>query len=353
MLPAALRRCSRLPASSPLRCLRAPTPVRQISLLPSTATESHHLFNHQTKRHQQAAAATAAAVQHDESSNNIAGARFNDQQVNASLGGLDSDGTTSTSSDKPIAKSSVRVTVANTSGSLQDILKFFWKHDINMTRIESRPNKQSATDYDIYVDFDGSVDDSRVKSLLQALKQHSVDVQMQQSKRVHWWPRRLAELDSVASQVLDAGVDLQSDHPGFSDPQYRARRKQLSDISASYRQGQQIPRIDYNENEKATWRTIYNKLYPLLQQHACIEYKRLFPLLQQNCGYSADTVSSVPMLDWQFLAHKLATNDLSPCAAISCRSHNYKTFLIFSKTPQAFRSALLQASSPPVTSSTA
>ena len=61
-------------------------------------------------------------------------------------------------------------------------------------------------------------------------------------------------------------------------------------ISASYRQGQQIPRIDYTDNEKRTWSIVYNKLTPLLQKYACDEYLRLFPLLQQNCGYGADSI---------------------------------------------------------------
>lgn len=259
--------------------LRTTASVPHTSLF-TVRSQALHRFGATPQRCQQAAAATLATE-----SDQQLGARFTDQQVAAAFEQPAAD------SDKPIAKSSVRVTVANTSGSLQEVLKFFWKWDVNMTRIESRPNKKSATDYDIYVDFDGSEQDSSVQSLLKALKEHSVDIQLQPPKRVHWWPRHLAELDGVASQVLDAGVDLQSDHPGFNDPQYRERRKQLSDISASYRQGQKIPRIDYNENEKNTWRTIYNKLYPLLEQHACHEYKQLFPLLQKHCGYSADTVS--------------------------------------------------------------
>ena len=189
-----------------------------------------------------------------------------------------------------IQKSSVRLTVNNTSGALNDILKHFWKYDINITRIESRPNKSDNMKYDIYVDFDGSLESAPGKQLYQQLQSNSTQVQILQSKRVAWYPRRLNELDLVASQVLDAGTELQSDHPGFNDKQYRARRQELADISASYRQGDRIPHITYTQNELTTWGIIYNKLTPLLHKYACSEYLTLFPLLQQNCGYSPDNI---------------------------------------------------------------
>lgn len=32
---------------------------------------------------------------------------------------------------------------------------------------------------------------------------------------VPWFPRKVKELDRSVSQILDAGTDLQADHPGF------------------------------------------------------------------------------------------------------------------------------------------
>ena len=33
---------------------------------------------------------------------------------------------------------------------------------------------------------------------------------------VPWFPRKIKELDRSVANILDAGTDLESDHPGFS-----------------------------------------------------------------------------------------------------------------------------------------
>jgi phenylalanine-4-hydroxylase len=68
-----------------------------------------------------------------------------------------------------------------------------------------------------------------------------------------WFPRKIRELDFFADRVLDAGRDLSSDHPGFTDPVYRARRQYFADIAANYKHGQPIPRVQYTEEEVKTW----------------------------------------------------------------------------------------------------
>jgi len=111
---------------------------------------------------------------------------------------------------------------------------------------------------------------------------------------VAWFPRRYKDLDVVANDVLDAGADLQADHPGFTDPTYRARRAQLAKIALEYRAGEKIPPIDYSNNERATWTEIWNKLTPLINRYACSEHGRMLPLLIENCGYRPD---NIPQLD--------------------------------------------------------
>eukprot|EP00162_Nutomonas_longa_P005592 comp16247_c0_seq1/m.25751 comp16247_c0_seq1/g.25751 ORF comp16247_c0_seq1/g.25751 comp16247_c0_seq1/m.25751 type:complete len:318 (+) comp16247_c0_seq1:134-1087(+) len=58
--------------------------------------------------------------------------------------------------------------------------------------------------------------------------------------------------------------------------------------------GQPIPRIEYTENEIATWRTVYSRLRSLIPSHACKQYNYIFPLLERECGYGPD---SIPQLE--------------------------------------------------------
>lgn len=67
-------------------------------------------------------------------------------------------------------------------------------------------------------------------------------------------------------------VDLDPDHPGFRDAEYRARRNAIADIAMSYKPGQPIPHAPYTELEHQVWQTIWRALGPAHQAHACAEY---------------------------------------------------------------------------------
>jgi len=53
---------------------------------------------------------------------------------------------------------------------------------------------------------------------------------------VPWFPLRIRDLDKYANQILSHGAELNADHPGFTDPVYRMRRKYLADTALNYRQ---------------------------------------------------------------------------------------------------------------------
>uniref|UniRef100_A0A8C6UUP4 phenylalanine 4-monooxygenase n=1 Tax=Neogobius melanostomus TaxID=47308 RepID=A0A8C6UUP4_9GOBI len=107
---------------------------------------------------------------------------------------------------------------------------------------------------------------------------------------VPWFPNDIQDLDRFANQILSYGSELEADHPGFTDSVYRVRRKEFADIAYNYKHGQPVPRVEYTEEEKATWGTVFKELKSLYPTHACREHNRVFPLLEKYCGYREDNI---------------------------------------------------------------
>ena len=61
-------------------------------------------------------------------------------------------------------------------GVLHDVLRFFWKYDVNIRRIESRPSQFGK--FDFFVDIEGGTNgdrDERLENLKSSLKQYGVE----------------------------------------------------------------------------------------------------------------------------------------------------------------------------------
>ena len=88
--------------------------------------------------------------------------------------------------------------------------------------------------------------------------------------------------DHVDARMLSVGtqqfadrneiVQLNPDHPGFRDPNYRERRNRIAEIAMTYESGQPVPDAPYTADEHRVWQTIWQALKPAHQKHACAEY---------------------------------------------------------------------------------
>jgi phenylalanine-4-hydroxylase len=79
-------------------------------------------------------------------------------------------------------------------------------------------------------------------------------------------------LEGVDKIAIDGYAgELSQDHPGFSDPAYRARRAQIATIAESYRSGDPIPHAPYTEDEHGVWRLVSTELETRHRQYATAE----------------------------------------------------------------------------------
>jgi phenylalanine-4-hydroxylase len=67
-------------------------------------------------------------------------------------------------------------------------------------------------------------------------------------------------------------IQLDPDHPGFRDADYRARRNRIARIALQYEPGAPVPDAPYSEEEHALWRSIRDALEPAHRAYACAEY---------------------------------------------------------------------------------
>ena len=90
-------------------------------------------------------------------------------------------------------------------------------------------------------------------------------------------------------EELDHIVELEADHPGFNDPEYRKRRDEIATLAPPIDSGLPPQIVEYTESEKGTWATVFEKLSALYPTHACREFSDVVG----DIGY---TSSEMPQL---------------------------------------------------------
>jgi chorismate mutase/prephenate dehydratase len=66
-------------------------------------------------------------------------------------------------------KTSIVFSVKHRPGSLYEFLKDMAAANVNLTKIESRPTRQKAWEYNFYLDFEGHREDARIRQVLENL----------------------------------------------------------------------------------------------------------------------------------------------------------------------------------------
>ena len=189
---------------------------------------------------------------------------------------------------------SLLLEVDDGTGALRELLGHFLAHEVNLTHIESRPVRDGR--FDFYVDCEGSRGDARTEALLRTLEGATRRLLVLDDRRVPWFPRRSAELDLLAANTLDAGAELDADHPGFADEAYRARRRRIDALARGYRHGDALPEVEYSDAEHAVWRQVFERLAPLYERYAARSYRDALAQLSQRSGFGPERIPQLAEL---------------------------------------------------------
>lgn len=83
--------------------------------------------------------------------------------------------------DVPISgedKTSLVVAMRNQPGALHDLLEPFHRHQIDMTRLETRPSRTGVWNYVFFIDFKGHREEPRVTAMLEEVKLRAAEVKV-------------------------------------------------------------------------------------------------------------------------------------------------------------------------------
>lgn len=199
----------------------------------------------------------------------------------------------------------------NEPGSLRNVLGIFQQHDLNLTHIESRPSKRGpGHDFSVDLELDrssssssssgsgGSVENKevlagRLDAFLRDLRAATLSTRFTTPMTVPWFPINVRDIDRFSTKTLDAGSELEADHPGFKDLEYRERRRRIVEAASTFKHGESIPRVAYSKEEIDTWAQVYAKLRTYTKLYAVDTYNQILPQLEKHCGYGE---RSIPQL---------------------------------------------------------
>ena len=71
-------------------------------------------------------------------------------------------------------KTSIIFSIKHEPGSLYRIIENFYKNNVNLTKIESRPTRTNTWEYNFYVDFEGHQKNSKISEMLEKIKQDTL-----------------------------------------------------------------------------------------------------------------------------------------------------------------------------------
>ena len=182
----------------------------------------------------------------------------------------------------------IRILTENNPGKLFQILKKLKKFEIDASNLESDylSDKNNCVIFDIFYKSQNPIS---LKDIQKALKSENCQIQTLPPTKVPDFPIKIQDLDKEI-KLLELEENLNQDHPGYKDREYRERRDFIAENAGNYKMLHPIPRIKYTEKENEQWKILFTKLKPMIYDHACKEFVENFKLLEKERLYLADKI---------------------------------------------------------------
>lgn len=162
--------------------------------------------------------------------------------------------------------------------SIMELTSIVSKYDINISHIKSKPPifyGKSDNKGEIHLDINYTKNDKSILKMIEEIQERIGSVSINKLKNIPWFPKCIEDLNFIGENVLEAGIQLNSDHPGFNDLTYRERRSFIEKQSKTFKfkEGSIFPIIEYTEDETKLWQYMWDQLIPLQMKYSCNEYK--------------------------------------------------------------------------------
>eukprot|EP01060_Flectonema_neradi_P004468 TRINITY_DN1288_c3_g1_i2.p1 TRINITY_DN1288_c3_g1~~TRINITY_DN1288_c3_g1_i2.p1 ORF type:complete len:455 (+),score=86.50 TRINITY_DN1288_c3_g1_i2:72-1436(+) len=215
-------------------------------------------------------------------------------------------------------------------GSLFDALLPFKEAGINLSSLTTRKAPADAEAITVFADISGDIKDPKIEKAIDDLRKATIYCQLVSAAEIPWFPTKISDLDKLDHSTLAGGAELASDHPGFNDEEYKARRNKIAAIT--YKHGEKIPEVNYSKDEVKTWGAVWDKLMELYPTHACREYLYNFSLMVENCGYRPDSIPQLEQIS-QYLRYRTGFSIRPVTGLLSPRDFlNALAFRVFHST---------------------
>lgn len=141
--------------------------------------------------------------------------------------------------ERAIQKAALILRLREGMNSLSRVLKAVEKYQGSVLHLETRPNKRDNGQLDALIKI--ALTRVNLLQLIKGLRQsgtleHATLIGEDNiSAKNPWFPRHASELDNCNHLMTKYEPDLDMNHPGFADKEYRSRRKDIAEIAFAYK----------------------------------------------------------------------------------------------------------------------